>query len=107
VVSVRELSFGRLFISNANRTVRLDKENIHLTTAEFDLLWLLVSHAGTILTRDEINTSLRNIEFDGLDRSIDMRISRLRRLLQDDPSKPIRIKTVRSKGYLFSPSDFD
>ncbi|MBP6006415.1 MAG: winged helix-turn-helix domain-containing protein [Rhodoferax sp.] len=107
VVSVQELSFGRFFISNANRTVRLGKESIHLTTAEFDLLWLLVSHAGTILSRDEINTSLRNIEFDALDRSIDMRISRLRRLLQDDPSKPTRIKTVRSKGYLFSPSDFE
>jgi two-component system OmpR family response regulator/two-component system response regulator RstA len=65
-----------------------------------------VSSAGTILTRDEINTSLRNIEFDGQDRSIDMRISRLRRLLQDDPSKPMRIKTVRAKGYLFSPSDW-
>ena len=107
VASVQELSFGRFFISNANRTVRLGKENIHLTTAEFDLLWLLASHAGRILSRDEINTELRNIEFDALDRSIDMRISRLRRLLQDDSSKPTRIKTVRSKGYLFSPSDFD
>jgi two-component system OmpR family response regulator/two-component system response regulator RstA len=107
VVPAQERSFGRFVINNANRTVRLGKETIHLTTAEFDLLWLLVSHAGTILTRDEINTSLRNIEFDALDRSIDMRISRLRRLLRDDPSKPMRIKTVRAKGYLFSPSDWD
>lgn len=106
VVPAQERSFGRFFISNTNRTVRLGSDDIHMTTAEFDLLWLLASHAGTILTRDEINTSLRNIEFDALDRSIDMRISRLRRLLQDDPSKPMRIKTVRSKGYLFSPSDW-
>lgn len=106
MVPVQERSFGRFYISNATRTVRLGNEDIHITTAEFDLLWLLANHAGTILTRDEINTSLRNIEFDGLDRSIDMRISRLRRLLQDDPSKPMRIKTVRAKGYLFSPSDW-
>jgi DNA-binding response OmpR family regulator len=101
-----ERTFGRFYISNATRTVRLDKEEIHITTAEFDLLWLLANHAGTILSRDEINTSLRNIEFDGMDRSIDMRISRLRRLLHDNPSNPMRIKTVRAKGYLFSPSDW-
>jgi two-component system OmpR family response regulator/two-component system response regulator RstA len=106
VESPQERSFGHFFISKATRTVRLRNEEIHITTAEFDLLWLLVSSAGTILTRDEINTSLRNIEFDGMDRSIDMRISRLRRLLQDDPSRPTRIKTVRAKGYLFSPSDW-
>jgi two-component system OmpR family response regulator len=107
LVTPQERTFGRFYISNATRTVRLGNEEIHITTAEFDLLWLLANHAGTILSRDEINTSLRNIEFDGLDRSIDMRISRLRRLLQDDPSMPMRIKTVRSKGYLFSPSDWD
>ena len=105
-VQLQEYSFGRFYISNTTRTVRLDNEEIHITTAEFDLLWLLVSSAGTILTRDEINTNLRNIDFDGQDRSIDMRISRLRRLLQDDPSKPMRIKTVRAKGYLFSPIDW-
>jgi two-component system OmpR family response regulator/two-component system response regulator RstA len=106
VVSLQERTFGRFFISNATRTVRLGNEEIHITTAEFDLLWLLANHAGTILSRDEINTSLRNIEFDGLDRSIDMRISRLRRLLHDNSSNPMRIKTVRAKGYLFSPSDW-
>jgi two-component system OmpR family response regulator/two-component system response regulator RstA len=105
-VPSQERSFGRFYISNATRTVRLGDEEIHITTAEFDLLWLLARSAGKILTRDEINTSLRNIEFDGQDRSIDMRISRLRRLLQDDPSNPTRIKTVRAKGYLFSPSDW-
>ena len=104
---VQERTFGRFFISNTTRTLRLGNEEIRITTAEFDLLWLLVSRAGTILSRDDINTSLRNIEFDGLDRSIDMRISRLRRLLQDDSDKPMRIKTVRAKGYLFSPTDWD
>lgn len=105
-VLVQERSFGRFFISNATRTVRLDDEDIHITTAEFDLLWLLANHAGTILTRDEINISLRNNKFDGTGRSIDMHISHLRRLLRDDPSNPMRIKTVRAKGYLFSTSDW-
>jgi two-component system OmpR family response regulator len=61
---------------------------IDLTTAEFDLLWLLARHAGNILSRDDLLQELRGIGFDGLDRSIDARISRLRRKLGDDPGEP-------------------
>ena len=52
-------------------------------------------------------SELRGIGFDGLDRSIDARISRLRRKLGDNPDAPARIKTVRGKGYLFSRSDWE
>jgi two-component system OmpR family response regulator len=79
---------------------------IDLTTAEFDLLWLLARHAGSVLSRDDLLQELRGIGFDGLDRSIDARISRLRRKLGDDPENPTRIKTVRGKGYLFSKHDW-
>jgi len=101
-----ELSFGNFRISQATRSTHLGDESIDLTTAEFDLLWLLASHAGNILSRDDLLQQLRGIGFDGLDRSIDARISRLRRKLGDDPENPTRIKTVRGKGYLFSKHDW-
>jgi len=102
-----EFVFGRFRINRAARTVHLGTEEISFTTAEFDLLWLLASNAGTILSRDDIQSKMRGIEHDGLDRSIDMRISRLRKRLGDDPDTPARIKTVRAKGYLFSPTDWE
>jgi len=101
-----QLSFGIFKISQATRSTQLGDETIDLTTAEFDLLWLLARHAGSILSRDDLLQQLRGIGFDGLDRSIDARISRLRRKLGDDPENPTRIKTVRGKGYLFSKHDW-
>ncbi len=101
-----ELSIGNFRISQATRSTHLGDEIIDLTTAEFDLLWLLAKHAGNILSRDDLLQQLRGIGFDGLDRSIDARISRLRRKLGDDPENPTRIKTVRGKGYLFSKHDW-
>ena len=101
-----ELAFGNFRISQATRSTHLGDEIIDLTTAEFDLLWLLARHAGSILSRDDLLQQLRGIGFDGLDRSIDARISRLRRKLGDDPENPTRIKTVRGKGYLFSKHDW-
>jgi len=101
-----ELTFGSFHISQATRNAQLGDDAIDLTTAEFDLLWLLARHAGSILSRDDLLQQLRGIGFDGLDRSIDARISRLRRKLGDDPENPTRIKTVRGKGYLFSKHDW-
>lgn len=103
----QELVFGGFRISQGTRTAQLGMEDIDLTTAEFDLLWLLALHAGTILSRDDLLQKLRGIGFDGLDRSIDARISRLRKKLGDDPDNPTRIKTVRGKGYLFSKHDWN
>ena len=101
-----ELAFGSFRISQTTRSTFLGADSIELTTAEFDLLWLLASHAGAVLSRDDLLQQLRGIGFDGLDRSIDARISRLRRKLGDDPENPTRIKTVRGKGYLFSKHDW-
>ena len=102
-----EYRFGRFFISRVTRSVRLGDEEVAFSTVEFDLLWLLASRAGNVLSRDDITTAMRGIEYDGLNRSIDMRISRLRKALGDDAECPIRIKTVRGKGYLFSRTDWD
>ncbi|MBA2780568.1 winged helix-turn-helix domain-containing protein [Billgrantia kenyensis] len=95
------LSFGNLEIDSATREAWLHGERIDLTSAEFDLLWLLASNAGRVLTREEIFSDLRGIKYDGQDRSIDVRVSRIRPKIGDDPNHPHRIKTVRSKGYLF------
>ncbi|NOG31318.1 response regulator [Halomonas sp. TBZ9] len=95
------LRFENLEIDNATREAWLSGERIDLTSAEFDLLWLLASNAGHVLTREEIFTELRGIKYDGQDRSIDVRVSRIRPKIGDDPHQPHRIKTVRSKGYLF------
>jgi DNA-binding response OmpR family regulator len=62
---------------------------------------MLASQSGTVLSREEIFRQTRGIDYDGLDRSIDMRISRLRKLIGDDMENPAIIKTVRGKGYLF------
>ena len=97
----KRLTFGKLVIDNAMREAWLDEQTIELTSAEFDLLWLLASNAGRILSREEIFNLLRGIEYDGQDRSIDVRISRIRPKIGDDPMHPRLIKTVRSKGYLF------
>ncbi|MFQ3789955.1 winged helix-turn-helix domain-containing protein [Halomonas sp. A29] len=95
------LTFGNLEIDSATREAWLQGERIDLTSAEFDLLWLLASNAGRVLTREEIFSDLRGIKYDGQDRSIDVRVSRIRPKIGDDPNHPHRIKTVRSKGYLF------
>ena len=99
--NVERLIFGELMIDNGAREVRLNNVPVDLTSAEYDLLWLLASNAGKILTREEIFERLRGIEYDGQDRSIDVRVSRIRPKVGDDPMNPRRIKTVRSKGYLF------
>ena len=101
VENQRRLEFGPLVIDSAMREAWLRGASVELTSAEFDLLWLLAANAGRMLSREEIFTALRGIEYDGQDRSIDVRISRIRPKIGDDPMHPRLIKTVRSKGYLF------
>lgn len=95
------LAFGALRIDSRLREAWLSEQAIDLTSAEFDLLWLLASNAGRVLSREEIFTSLRGVGYDGQDRSIDVRISKIRPKIGDDPIHPRLIKTLRSKGYLF------
>jgi two-component system response regulator RstA len=83
----------------AAREVRVDGVKVELTTAEIDLLEVLVRHAGQPVSREALVQALRGIEYDGLDRSIDMRVSALRKKLRVRPDAPDRIKTVRGVGY--------
>lgn len=98
-----DIVLGRLRVSQSSQEVWLDDDKVQLTTHEFELLLLLARHAGTVLSRDDIFHNLRGIEYDGLDRSIDGRISKLRKKLNDCAEEPARIKTVWGKGYLLVP----
>ncbi len=97
----QQLTFGELVINVNARQVMIAGNEIPLTTNEYDLFLLLVEHAGKVISRDKVLLMMRGIGYDGLDRSVDINISRLRKKLGDNTSKPSRIKTVRSKGYLF------
>jgi DNA-binding response OmpR family regulator len=95
------LVFGTLSINVRAHEVKLGDEIIDFTTQEFELLHFLARNTGKVLSRDDIFNNIRGIEYDGLDRTVDVRISRLRKKLHDNPSQPQRIKTVWGKGYLF------
>ena len=101
------LVFGQLRIDPDSRDVHLGGEPVGLTTADFDLLVLLARNPGRIIDREMLFQGLRGIGFDGMDRSMDARISRLRRRLGDTEPEPTRIKTVRGQGYLFSPAAWE
>ncbi len=100
----KALTFGSMKINNEAKTVVLNNTLINLTTHEFELLFLLAENAGTVLSRDEIYQGLRGFDYDGAERAVDIKISRLRRKLGDDANEPHRIKTIWGKGYLFVPS---
>ena len=77
--------------------------DVPLTAMEFDLLKAFVDHPNQVLSRDRLLTLTRNRAWEPFDRSIDIRITRLRRKVEDDPDHPRVIKTVRGAGYVFSP----
>jgi len=101
--TVADIELGGLRISETSHQVWLDSREVLLTTREFELLLLLARQAGTILSREELFKNLRGIDYDGLDRSIDGRVSKLRKKLNDNALAPTRIKTVWGKGYLLVP----
>ncbi|GAB4190649.1 MAG: winged helix-turn-helix domain-containing protein [Wenzhouxiangellaceae bacterium] len=91
----------KLLINLRQRLVMNDGREVALTNAEFDLLAFLANQRGKVVPRTEIYRNLRRLEYNGIDRGIDLRISRLRKKLGDDPRCPRMIKTVRGVGYLF------
>jgi DNA-binding response OmpR family regulator len=95
------LVFGQLCIQPTARKVVLAGEDVVLSSHEYDLLLSLAAQAGQILSREFLFNHIYNREYDGLDRTIDVRISQLRKKLNDNPENPTRIKTIWGKGYLF------
>jgi two-component system phosphate regulon response regulator OmpR len=100
------VTVGNCFLDLKSRTLSDARgREIPITAMEFDLLKALVDHPNQVLTRDQLLTLTRNREWEPFDRSIDIRITRLRRKVEQDPSRPRLIKTVRGAGYMFVPSE--
>ena len=100
-----DLTVGALRIARADRAVFWRGAEVAMNGAEFKLFLILAEAAGRVLSRNDILVKMRGIEFDGLDRSIDNCISRLRRKFDDGGAE--RIKTVWGEGYLFSPAAWE
>ncbi|AIV08491.1 MULTISPECIES: response regulator [Vibrio] len=97
------LEVGLLCLNRLRKACALNHEPIALTDGEFDLLWVLANHPEQTLSREWLTKTLRGIEYDGTDRTIDNRIVTLRKKLGDSTTPPQKIITVRGKGYLFMP----
>ncbi len=103
---VRTIKLGNLTVNSARREAYLRDDLLELTTIQFDMLWYLINNAGNVVSRNDLCRAIHNTEYNGIDRSIDIYISRIRQKLGDDPSKPYYLKTVRGVGYLFADEKF-
>jgi DNA-binding response OmpR family regulator len=90
---------GGLILDPGTHEVRLDGRMVDLTTKEFDLLQLLLSHPNRVFTRDFLLEHIWGYDYFGSTRTVDMHISRLREKIEDDPNTPTYIMTVRGVGY--------
>ena len=97
------VAFGKVAVNMATRELSRDGQTTQLTTGEFALLKVLVEHPRKPLSRDKLMELARGREYDVFDRSIDVQVSRLRKLLEEDPTKPRHIQTVWGFGYVFVP----
>ncbi len=96
------LTLGKLRVDTASRDVRVEDRSVALTTMEFDVLAMLARHAGIAVKREDLYTTVLGIEYDGLDRGIDVHVSRIRRKLQQSGFDTSRLKAVRGVGYLLA-----
>lgn len=92
-------------MDTGNRTVTCQQKALELSDAEYDVLRVLLENAGRLINREFLFKAVRGLEYDGLDRSIDMRISTLRKKLNDTRPPHRYIKSVRGQGYLFMSED--
>jgi two-component system phosphate regulon response regulator OmpR len=97
------VSFGKMTVKLANRTLEREGKSISLTTGEFALLKVLVTNPRVPLSRDKLMELARGREYEVFDRSIDVQVSRLRKLIEPDPARPSFIQTVWGFGYVFVP----
>lgn len=95
--------FGPFELDLLAQSLSRDGTEVVLTQAEFALLKVFVEHPNRALSRDQIVEWLKGFERDAFDRSIDVRVTRLRKKIEDDPANPAYIRTIWGQGYLFSP----
>lgn len=101
--AAKTFAFGAFNVNLDARTLSREGVEITLTTGEYELLEIFVSHANRALSRDWLMDQLRGFERDPFDRSIDVRVNRLRKKIEADPANPAYIRTQRGQGYLFVP----
>lgn len=94
------ITVGKLTIDTESRTVFFADQEVHISSAEYLLLHYLASNAGQVVSRDAVFKATKGREYDGLDRSVDVLISSLRKKFNDDPQHPEKIKTIWGRGYL-------
>lgn len=99
--SLQVLEFGNSRLDARSRTVTINDSEFPISTNDFDLLWQLASRIGSVVSRDALLQQLRGFEYNGFDRTIDNRISRLRKKINSQPNCPFEIKTIWGEGYLF------
>ena len=97
------ISFGPFRLDKLSHTLTRDDVEVPLTSGEFNLLRIFVEHPNQVLSRDHLVSLLRGFERTPFDRSIDVRITRLRRKIEAQPEAPIYLRTVWGEGYLFAP----
>lgn len=97
----RRVLFGPFSVDLDARSLSREGTEIPLTGGEYALLEVFVTHANRALSRDWLMEQLRGFERDAFDRSIDVRVNRLRKKIEDDPANPAYIRTQRGQGYLF------
>ncbi len=96
------LNFGRLEVDLGARVARLDGQACDLTSHQFELLTVLAKNPGRVLSRDQIMDALKGHPLEAFDRSIDVHISRIRAVIEEDAKAPKRVLTVRGAGYVFA-----
>jgi DNA-binding response OmpR family regulator len=101
-LEAQELSASGMTLSRDTRTVTIFGCAVDLTMVEFDILWLLVRYAGEVVSREQLSIQARGVSYDGLDRGIDVHVSRVRRKLEAHGFDSSLLKSVRSLGYLFT-----
>ncbi|MES0327668.1 MAG: response regulator [Gammaproteobacteria bacterium] len=104
---IEDVFFDGFRLHNETRQLFHNKKEVVLTSGEFTLLEVFVKNANRVLNRDSLLQLLKGYEHQPFDRSIDVRITRLRRKIEPDPSKPIYIRTVWGEGYMFTPKPDD
>ncbi|MDC0127029.1 response regulator [Methylophilaceae bacterium] len=102
-LSTKSINFGEFIFDVQNRNLTKNGKNISITTGEFDLLKVFTDRPKQPLSRDQIMQLARGKELDVFDRSIDVQISRIRKLIEDDPNNPKYLQTKWGFGYIFNP----
>jgi two-component system OmpR family response regulator/two-component system phosphate regulon response regulator OmpR len=100
---LRVVEFGPYKVNLDAHSLSRGEDEIELTSGEFSLLEIFVAHPNRALSRDWLMDQLRGFERDPFDRSIDVRVNRLRKKIEEDPASPRYIRTVWGQGYLFAP----